>query len=344
MNQSPVVETRDLSKHYRHPFFTWKIRARALTDLQLTIERGEVFGLLGPNGSGKSTTIKLLLGLIFPTTGSVRVFGCPPSDVHVKERIGYLPEESYLYKYLNAEETLDFYGRLFPLSRHERRRRSAELLELVGLNAAKKRPVGEYSKGMQRRVALAQALINNPEFLVLDEPTSGMDPIATAEIKALIGQLRDLGKTVLLCSHLLANVEDVCDRVTILSNGRQRVTGRLDQLISDSQERTVTALMKPGTVDAVSDLIREREGTETAVQVTPKVERLEEFFLRVVESASDDGPDRRPARDHTRDLGFLSELNSSRPQTSATPVVAEAGSEQPSPAKNSDKNDGVSAS
>ncbi len=286
----PVIRTHGLTKDYRHPFFTWIVKARALTDLTIEIQEGEVFGLLGPNGSGKSTAIKLILGLLFPTSGEASVFGQPPGNVSIKSRIGYLPEESYLYRFLNAEETLDFYGRLFGLTRRERHRRTNELLELVGLTHAKRRPVAEFSKGMQRRVALAQCMINQPDLVILDEPTSGMDPVGTAEIKDLILRLKAEGKTVLLCSHLLANVEDVCDRVSILCEGRQQVTGHLDSLVARDELTRITAAMDPSTVDAVKSVIRERHGDDVSIDVSPPRERLETFFLRIVRDAQKSSP------------------------------------------------------
>ncbi len=224
MTDPHPVETESLTKHFRHPLFPWRVRVEALNDLSFHVRRGEVFGLLGPNGSGKSTTINLLLGLNRPTAGSVRLFGESPHRLPVKRRLGYLPEESRLYRFLDAEETLHFYGRLFGLERGERRRRVAQLLAYVGLEREGKRPVAEYSKGMQRRVAIAQSLINDPELVILDEPTSGMDPIGTAEVKELILQLKEKGKTVLLSSHQLADIEQVCDRVAILYSGRELVT------------------------------------------------------------------------------------------------------------------------
>ena len=195
-----VIETRNLSKIYRD--FWGRKKVHALKSLDIEVRPGEIFGLLGPNGSGKSTTIKLILGLLFPTSGRVLVFDQDASETKKNERIGYLPEESYLYKFLTAEETLDFYGRLFDMSGADRKARVAELIELVGLQGAKHRQLREYSKGMTRRVGLAQALINNPDLILLDEPTTGLDPIGTREMKDLILALRDQGKTVLLCSHL----------------------------------------------------------------------------------------------------------------------------------------------
>src|SRR5205823_1626053 len=189
--------------------------------------RGEIFGLLGPNGSGKTTTIKLLLGLLFPTEGDAIVFGQPAAQVSKNERIGYLPEESYLYKFLNAEETLDFYGRLFNMPRAIRQKRAQELIEMVGLTNDRKRILKEYSKGMRQRIGLAQALINNPELVILDEPTSGLDPLGTRWMKDLILDLRKKGKTVLMCSHRLEDVQDVCDRIAILYNGDLQTLGKV---------------------------------------------------------------------------------------------------------------------
>src|SRR5690606_5539195 len=218
-----VIRTVGLTKTFRHPLFPWLVRARAVRDLSIEVLRGEVFALLGPNGSGKSTTIKLVLGLLRPTSGEARVFGEAPQSLRVKRRIGYLPEESWLYPYLMPDEVLDYFGRLFGIARAERRRRIDALLDLVGLTRQRRRAIGEFSKGMQRRVALAQCLINSPDLIFLDEPTSGLDAIGIAEVKDLIRRLRALGKTVVLSSHRMADVEDVCDRLTILYGGRSRV-------------------------------------------------------------------------------------------------------------------------
>src|SRR5947207_504723 len=239
---SEAVLAENLTKVYKD--FWGRDKVRALDDLNLTIHRGEVFGLLGPNGSGKSTTIKLLLGLIFPTAGSASVLGHPAGSTRVNERVGFLPEESYLYRFLNGEETLRFYGRLFKLSKRELNRRVPELLDVVGLDAkARKRKLREYSKGMARRIGLAQALINNPDLILLDEPTTGLDPIGTREMKDLILSLKAQGKTVLLCSHLLADVQDVCDRLTILFGGRMRELGQVKDLL---QVKDVTQISARG--------------------------------------------------------------------------------------------------
>ncbi len=255
---------------------------RSLDALDLTVKRGEIFGLLGPNGAGKTTTIKLILGLLFPTSGSVRVLDADPRDIAAKQKIGYLPEESYLHRFLNAEETLDFYGRLFDLPRALRRKRTDELIERVGLKHARKRPLREYSKGMVRRVGLAQCLINDPEFIMLDEPTSGMDPIGSREIKDLILDLKRQGKTVLLSSHLLADVEDVCDRVAMLYRGKLQLEGRVSDLLETGD---VTEIEVQGLGDeAIAELKKEAEKRGAKIVGSHRRrERLETLFINVVE-------------------------------------------------------------
>src|SRR5437899_5816418 len=203
-----IVAVRGLTKIFKD--FWGRPKARAVDNVDFEVRRGEVFGLLGPNGSGKSTTVKLMLGLLHPTRGQIQVFVRSPRHVATKARIGYLPEESYLYRYLNCRETLDFFGNLFDLPKGECRNRAEQLLEMVGLSQAHLRAVGEFSKGMQRRIGLAQALINDPDLIILDEPTSGLDPIGCREVKDLILALARRGKTVILSSHLLSDVEDVC--------------------------------------------------------------------------------------------------------------------------------------
>jgi len=284
-----IVETRNLSKVYRD--FWGRQKVQALKALDLEIRQGEVFGLLGPNGSGKSTTIKLLLGLLFPTSGEALVFGQDASDVKKNERIGFLPEESYLYKFLSAEETLDFYGRLFDMPAETRRQRVDELIEMVGLSSARKRQLKEYSKGMTRRIGLAQALINDPELVILDEPTTGLDPIGTREMKNLIIRLREQGKTVLMCSHLLADVQDVCDRIAILHQGELKELGRVDDLL---QVRDVTQMRATGLSDEAQSEIREvikRHGGDLEGMENPRA-TLEELFLDIVRD-SEARPGRR---------------------------------------------------
>ncbi len=284
-----VVEARNLTKVYRD--FWGRRKVEALKALDLEIRRGEIFGLLGPNGSGKTTTMKLLLGLLFPTAGQALVFGRDATEVTKNERIGYLPEESYLYRFLNAEETLDFYGRLFNMSRTVRRQRVNELIELVGLGKARKRQLKEYSKGMVRRIGLAQALINDPELILLDEPTSGLDPIGTRQIKDLILRLRDAGKTILLCSHLLADVQDVCDRIGILYQGELKELGRVDTLLT---VRDVTEIRASGLSEEAKEEIRqviERHQGEL-VSIGNPTSTLEELFLSIIRQ-SEAHPGRR---------------------------------------------------
>ena len=265
--------------------FWGRPKAKAVNNVDFEIKRGEVFGLLGPNGSGKSTTIKMLLGLLYPTRGHIEVFGHSPRHVATKSRIGYLPEESYLYRYLNSQETLDFFGNLFNLNSVERRKRADQLIEMVGLNNARNRQVGEFSKGMQRRIGLAQALINDPDLVILDEPTAGLDPIGCREIKDLIVALAKRGKTVILSSHLLSDVEDVCDRVVIYYGGRIQAKGTLQELLTTPDvTRITTPVLSKETMSRVLEIIRSEVREET-VAVDNPTQNLESYFLGVVERA-----------------------------------------------------------
>ncbi len=277
-----VLEVVQLKKVFRD--FWRRPRVTAVDGLDLSVQRGEIVGLLGPNGSGKSTTIKMLLGLLHPTEGSIRILGGRPVDVAVRKRIGYLPEDSYLYRYLTPRETLLFYGRLFNLSAAERQRRTEELIEMTGLGAAADRAVGEFSKGMARRLGLAQALLNAPDLLVLDEPTSGLDPMGCRQVKELLQALAEQGTTILLTSHLLADVEHVCDRVVIMYDGRPRAAGTVKRLL-ESQERMTVNIP---TLDAAAtarllDLLRKEFGCKGEVS-RPSM-NLEEFFVNVVREA-----------------------------------------------------------
>lgn len=279
-----VVQTVGLTKVFKD--FWHRPRVVAVDKLDFEIHRNEVFGLLGPNGSGKSTTIKMLLGLLYPTRGRIVVLGKSPTDVEIKNRIGYLPEESYLYPFLNARETLDYYARLFQLPRVERQRRVDQLLDMVGLTREARRRVGEYSKGMARRIGLAQALINDPDFLILDEPTTGLDPLGTKEIKDLIAFLnKEKKKTILLCSHLLADVEDVCQRVTVLYGGRRQAVGDIHELLKRKNLTQITTEKLDDAMLAKIKAIVEQEGGRNIVSVTTPSDRLETFFLRIVREA-----------------------------------------------------------
>lgn len=274
-----VIETQNLTKTYSD--FWGRAKVRALKALDLEVRKGEVFGLLGPNGSGKSTTIKLLLGLLFPTSGRATIFGKETTDVTKNEKIGYLPEESYLYKFLTAEETLDFYGRLFDMPSKVRRERTAQLIEKVGLKWARKRQLKEYSKGMTRRIGLAQALINDPDLILLDEPTSGLDPLGTREMKDMILELKGQGKTVVMCSHLLADVQDVCDRIAILYQGELKEMGRVDELLEVTNQQQIRVEgLTPEAQRQIAEIL-EKQGGKLMDVSSPK-NTLENLFLDIV--------------------------------------------------------------
>ena len=276
-----VVETRRLTKIYRD--FWGRQKKVALRALNLQIYRGEIFGLLGPNGSGKTTTIKLLLGLLFPTDGEAFLFGQPAGDVTKNERIGYLPEESYLYRFLNAEETLDFYGRLFKLDPEVRRQRAQKLIDMVGLSRDKKRILKEYSKGMRQRIGFAQALINDPELVILDEPTSGLDPLGTRWMKDKIVELRDQGKTIIMCSHRLEDVQDICDRVAILNEGELQKLDSVRNLLEDVDRVQLRAKGVQITDALKADLeaVIKKHGGDVDFVGHPTT-TLEDLFLRIV--------------------------------------------------------------
>lgn len=301
-----VIETRNLSKVYRD--FWGRKKVAALKSLDIEVRKGEIFGLLGPNGSGKSTTIKLILGLLFPTSGRVLVFDKDATETSKNERIGYLPEESYLYKFLTTDETLDFYGRLFDLSGAERKRRVDHLVNMVGLQNARHRQLREYSKGMTRRVGLAQALINDPDLILLDEPTTGLDPIGTREMKDLILNLRDQGKTILLCSHQLADVQDVCDRVAILHQGELKELGRVSDLLKVQDVTEVHARgLTEAAKDEIADVIRRHGGTVESIDNPTAT--MEDLFLNIVRES-----ERRPG---ARRVGMSGDAGDKNPNSGA---------------------------
>jgi len=280
-----AIETFSLTK----VFSDWwgRDKVYAVEDLTLQIKQNEVFGLLGPNGSGKTTTIKLLLGLLHPTKGRAHILGGRSSDPKISARIGFMPEESYLYRYLNARETLDFYGRLFHLPSNVRKNRIEALLDMVGLKAVANRAVGTFSKGMARRIGLAQALINDPEVLILDEPTTGLDPIGTRQIKDLIIQLAKRGKTILLCSHLLADVEDVCDRIAILYGGKVQAKGHVRNLLTQSNKKQImTGDISDEALEKIEQIIKNEQHEYS---VNSPMEKLESFFIKTVTAAQMEG-------------------------------------------------------
>lgn len=286
-----VVNVQGLSKVFRD--FWQRPQVRAVDGIDFSIAPGRVFGLLGPNGSGKSTTIKMLLGLLRPSAGSIQILGAEPTATAAKERLGYLPEETGLHRFLTPRETFDFYGRLFRMSGRERRSRTEQLLAMLGLDSAADRPIGECSKGMARRAGLGQALINDPDLLILDEPTAGLDPIGCRQIKDLILILASRGKTILLTSHLLADVEDVCDHIAILYQGRIRAQGTVHDLLSnrDAWHLTVPALAAE-PMRALLASLRHHLGSEPELR-HPTLD-LEQFFLRIIAEA-EAGAGGRPA-------------------------------------------------
>lgn len=231
MTSEAVLEVEGLAKTFRVGFF--RKRVHAVRSVDFGIDRGEIFGLVGPNGAGKSTTIKMLLGLLRPTKGRIRLFGERADDVETRKRIGYLPENPTLYEYLDIRKLLHYYGRLFGYSKKHRDERTDELIELVGLSHAGTRPISKYSKGMKQRAGIAQALINDPDLVVLDEPQSGLDPIGRREIRDLILDLRKEGKTILFCSHILPDVQAICDRVAVMNEGEVMDIGYIHELISE---------------------------------------------------------------------------------------------------------------
>ncbi|MGO8926900.1 MAG: ABC transporter ATP-binding protein [Limisphaerales bacterium] len=306
-----VVSVRGLTKVFKD--FWGRPKARAVDNVDFEVRRGEVFGLLGPNGSGKSTTVKLILGLLYPTKGHIEVFGHSPRHVATKARIGYLPEESYLYRYLNSRETLNFFGNLFRLPRNDRNDRAEQLLEMVGLSQTRTRAVGEFSKGMQRRIGLAQALINDPDLVILDEPTSGLDPIGCREVKDLILALARRGKTVILSSHLLADVEDVCDRVVIYYGGKVQAMGTLKELLATPDAiRITTPALPRETMERVLAIIR-KDVAEDKVQIDTPTQNLERYFLDVVQTARQAAAETSGAMSGARVAAYLRGEGESKP-------------------------------
>ncbi len=325
-----VIAVRGLTKVFKD--FWGRPKARAVDNVDFEVRRGEVFGLLGPNGSGKSTTVKLLLGLLYPTKGHIEVLGHSPRHVTTKSRIGYLPEESYLYRYLNSHETLDFFGNLFRLPSGERDKRTEQLLDMVGLSQTRTRAVGEFSKGMQRRIGLAQALINDPDLVILDEPTAGLDPIGCREVKDLIVALARRGKTVILSSHLLSDVEDVCDRVVIYYGGRIQAMGTLKELLAKPDAvRITTPVLPRETMERVLEIIR-KDINSDKVKIDNPTQNLESYFLGVVQKARQAAAETSGATSGHRIADYLRSEGDANPQMNKVLERLTTPQSAPSPA------------
>ncbi len=307
-----AIRIDELTKDYAVGF--WRKRPyRALDHVSLSIEAGEVFGFLGPNGAGKSTTLKLLMQLIFPTSGRAEILGRPVGDLTVKQRIGYLPENPSFYDYLTAEELLQYFGQLFGLPAADRRRRVSDLLDKVGLGAERRLQLRKFSKGMLQRVGIAQALLNDPEVVFLDEPMSGLDPLGRRDVRSLILELRDQGRTVFFSSHILSDAESLCSRVAIVAGGRLAATGRVSDLLAfevrgwelvvagltpellarvgpvirrateiSPARYTLELSVEQSTAGLISDLTA---GGATVISLNPLRSTLEDFFMQHVKAA-----------------------------------------------------------
>ncbi len=282
-----ILEVQDLRKTFTRGLLRRK--TEAVRGISFSVDRGQIFGFLGPNGAGKTTTIKILMGLIFPTAGRASVLGAPAGDRAAKAKVGYLPENPYFYDYLSAPELLDMVGRLHGLDAPSRRKQTGELIERVGLGHAGKRPLRSFSKGMLQRAGLAQALVGDPELVVLDEPMSGLDPLGRKEVRDLLFELRDRGKTVFFCTHILADASMLCDRVGIIVQGQLRDVGPLGELLSPKVQ-SVEVVWHPPAQDGqdVRSALRERGGrhettSEGEVMKTGDPEAADAFVREVVQ-------------------------------------------------------------
>ena len=284
-DQTPAVEIRNLVKDFKTSFRRQMLRA--VDDVTIRIMPGEVYGLIGPNGSGKSTTMKALLGLVAPTSGTCAIFGKDSLKVDSRNDVGFLPENPYFYKHLSGAETLRFYGKLCGLNGKLLESRVSELLALVDLEGARNRRIGGYSKGMLQRIGLAQALIQEPRLVILDEPTAGVDPIGSRQIRDLIMKLRERGITVFLCSHLLEQVQEVCDHVGIIFRGKMVKEGRLEDLIAiEDQTEIILKDASPELIAQITSLVGSSAGASIVRTGKPKT-TLERLFLRETTKGDD---------------------------------------------------------
>lgn len=279
-----AVEVNNLTKVFRTGIGNQYVVA--VDNLSFRVEAGEVYGLIGPNGSGKSTTMKVVLGLMAASKGEAKVFGLDSGDIRARNEIGFLPENPYFYKHLTGAETLKFYGKLCGIRGKKLKARVEELLEIVGLEDAAKRRLGGYSKGMLQRIGLAQSLVQNPRLVILDEPTAGVDPVGSREIRDLILRLKEEGYTVFLCSHLLEQVQEVCDRVGIIFEGRMRREGKLEELIKIEKQTAMTLEnASPELLAKIEDLVASEEGASIVETGHPRT-TLERLFIQIAERRS----------------------------------------------------------
>ena len=285
MDNNIVIKGTGLKKVFND--FWGKPKVTAINGLDIEIKRGTITGLLGPNGAGKSTLIKILLGHLYPTSGSVEVLGKDPRDVRIKEKIGYLPERTSFYTNLTAKETLTFFSKLLGLPDKDAKMRISQLLKMVGLDNIGRRLVGEFSHGMRKRLGLAQSLLNDPDLLLLDEPTAGLDPVGCREIKDLILTLGVRGKTILLTTHLLADVQDVSDTIMIMYGGRLQAAGPINDLLANKDELLIKTPVVPSDVlKKVKSLLAGKSDIET-IDVSNPIRTLEDYFLAVISEAGE---------------------------------------------------------
>ncbi len=326
-----IVDAVGLRKVYKD--FWGRVKAIGVDDLNIGVKQGEVFGLLGPNGSGKTTVIKLILGLLKPTSGVIRVFDRDPSDINIKRRVGYLPEHTHLYPYLTAEELLEFFGSLFKIPSPVRSKRTKELLEMVGLAHSGKRRVGEFSKGMARRIGLAQALINDPDLIILDEPASGLDPMGRHDVKNLIRSLSQRNKTVIISSHLLADMEEVCDTLLFIYGGKLQALGSVTDLLTMHDKIQITMdSSNRGIIKQITEIC-ESSVSKNSITIDHPAIRLEEFFARVIKSAKKTGVGSDGVNSERQIAGFLTPNDAEK--RSSEQILSEWNNERSRPARSS---------